>query len=169
MRFIFCPDCGARLTQRDLGDDPDIPWCERCSKPWFPVFPTCIIALVHDGRGNVLLLHQDYISTTYANLVSGYMQPGETAELTAIREIKEETGLTVNDLHLTGTYWFGKKQILMIGFIAQVQSPEGLSLSQEVDSAGWHRAQEAVGLVHPEGSVSHTLCSLFLRMCHSAS
>ena len=103
MKFTYCPDCGAPLSRRDLGDDAGVPWCDRCSCPWFPVFPTAIIALVHNERGEVLLLRQDYISTEFRNLVSGYMTPGENAEQCARREILEETGLHVDRLELVLT------------------------------------------------------------------
>lgn len=126
------------------------------------MFSTCVIALVHNSNNDVLLLRQGYISTQYANLVSGYMVPGETAENAARREILEETGLKVNKLEFAGTYWFARKGMLMIGFIACVDNGE-LHLSSEVDSASWHTAAEAVSLVHPEGSVSHTLCDLFAQ------
>lgn len=162
MNFRYCPDCGALLSPRDLGDDKNIPWCDNCDKPWFPMFPTCVISLVHNSRGEVLLLHQNYISAKYANLVSGYMQPGETAEEAAVREIREETGLEVVSLHQAGTYWFAKKEMLMLGFTALVSDNSEVALSGEVDSAEWAEAAEAVRKVHPEGSVSHTLCALHL-------
>lgn len=160
MKFRYCPDCGALLSPRDLGDDKNIPWCDNCGKPWFPMFPTCVISLVHNSRDEVLLLHQNYISAKYANLVSGYMQPGETAEEAAVREIREETGLEVVSLRQAGTYWFAKKEMLMIGFTALVSDDSEVVLSGEVDSAEWAEAAEAVRKVHPEGSVSHTLCAL---------
>lgn len=126
------------------------------------MFPTCVISLVHNNCGEVLLLHQNYISAKYANLVSGYMQPGETAEEAAVREIREETGLEVVSLRQAGTYWFAKKEMLMIGFTALVSDNSEVALSGEVDSAEWAEAAEAVRKVHPEGSVSHTLCALHL-------
>lgn len=153
MRFKYCPDCGALLTARDLGDDKDVPWCGNCSKPWFDMFSTCIIALVHDRNGRVLLLHQGYISQKYANLVSGYMTPGESAEECACREIREETGLTVTSLSIEGTHWFPKKGLLMIGFFAEVADGD-LRLSSEVDSAEWVSAADAPSLVHPLNGTS---------------
>ena len=163
MRFKYCPDCGAALAARDLGDDLQVPWCERCDKPWFDVFPTCVISLVYNGDGEVLLLHQGYISHQYANLVSGYMTPGESAEEAAVREIHEETGLEVVDLESAGTYWFQRKEMLMIGFLARVRDGQPVRTSSEVDRAEWVKAEAAPGLVHPFGSVSHTLCDLYLK------
>ena len=76
MRFRHCPDCGQILGSRVLGDEGAVPWCEKCGRPWFPMFSCCVICLVHSADGQVLLLNQNYISTQYMNLVSGYVTPG---------------------------------------------------------------------------------------------
>lgn len=167
MNFKYCPDCGALLTPRTLGDEKDVPWCTRCDKPWFPLFPSAIIALVHDENNNVLLLKQEYISPVFRNLVSGYIVPGERAEETMVREIKEETGLDVEEWQLRGTWWFAKKQMMMIGFTASVKHAP-LNLSVEVDGASWHSPEEAITLVHqrPE-STSRILTQLFLDELNS--
>lgn len=167
MRFTFCPDCGARLSSRELGDEGMVPWCDNCAKPWFDIFPSCVIALVTNERDEVLLLHQSYISTIYCNLVSGYMTPGECAETTVRREIREETGLEIDALELVGTWWFDRKELLMIGFIARAKEGQTLRLSQEVDAAEWQPAAKAMTMVHPprtDGSVStsNALTRLFL-------
>lgn len=162
MKFDYCPDCGARLELRQLGDEKDVPWCNHCDKPWFPVFPCAIIALVHDENDNVLLLRQEYISPVFRNLVSGYIVPGERAEETMLREIKEETGLDVESWQLRGTWWFDRKQMMMIGFTAKVRRAP-LHLSVEVDDASWHTPEEAIKLVHQRPqSVSRILTQLFL-------
>lgn len=162
MKFTYCPDCGKLLEKRQLGDEVDVPWCDFCAKPWFDVFPVAVIVLVHDYENKVLLLRQDYISTEFRNLVSGYICPGERAEETAVREVKEETGLQVEELTLRGTWWFEKKQMMMVGFTARVKN-EPLKLSCEVNEASWHTPKEAITLVHqrPE-SVSRILTQLFL-------
>lgn len=168
MRFNYCPDCGQKLTEREVGDEGMVPWCEHCNKPWFDMFPTCIIALVYNKESKeVVLLKQNYISTQYRNLVSGYMKPGETAETTAVREIEEEIGLRARSTELVGTWWFAKKQMLMVGFMVEAEHLP-LHLSSEVDAADWVPASEALPMVHPAGggSTSHALVQLFIeRQC----
>ncbi|MGN0236803.1 MAG: NAD(+) diphosphatase [Lepagella sp.] len=163
MIFKFCPDCGAQLSGRDLGDDKDVPWCDSCARPWFPIFPSAIIALVYNDRGEVLLLRQSYISTEFCNLVSGYILPGEDAETCARREIKEETGLDVDQLRLVCTNWFARKEMMMIGFFAHVADTDFL-LSPEVDSAFWCPLPEALShLSTRPGSTSRLLTEHFLK------
>ena len=163
MRFTYCPDCGERLGERELGDEGMVPWCDKCGKPWFDMFSTCVIALVANERDEVLLLHQSYISTKYCNLVSGYMTPGENAESTVRREIKEETGLDIETPELVGTWWFERKGLLMIGFIARALPGQELRLSGEVDAAEWQPAVGALTMVHPAGGgcVRNALTTIF--------
>ncbi len=139
-----------------------MPYCENCKKPLFDMFSTCIIALVVNEYGEAALLRQGYISHQYYNLVSGYMKPGETAEYTAAREVEEEIGVPVEKLRFVGTYWFGKKDMLMIGFIAEAKKRE-LKLSGEVDAAEWVDASRAIDMVHPGGSVSYALLEYYLK------
>lgn len=163
MHFKYCPDCGQKLTERELGDEGMVPWCEKCDKPWFDMFPVATISLVYNDNNEVLLLRQNYISTQFHNLVSGYITPGESAEECAVREIMEETGQKVEKLELVMTNWFAKKDMMMVGFFAKVhKSP--LHLSVEVDSAGWYKPEETLSLVSIRpGSTSRLLCEEFLR------
>lgn len=162
MRYTYCPDCGAKLIAREIGDEGLVPYCEACEKPWFDGFPTCVITLVYDGAGRVALLRQDYISPVYKNLVSGYMKPGETAEEAAAREVYEEIGVRVTNLHVVSTYWFEKKSILMVCLFGRAENTE-LSLSKEVDGAEWVDAEQALSLVHPKGTASYGMIERYLQ------
>lgn len=167
MRFHYCPDCGSKLELRQIGDEGDTPWCPQCQRPLFDQFSTCIIALVVNDREEAAILRQEYISQQYGNLVSGYMVPGETAEECASREIEEELGLRITGLELVRTWWMEKKGLLMIGFFARPAGSE-LNLSGEVDAARWVPVKEALGQVHPEGSISYALVAAYLERTKKA-
>ncbi len=162
MRFKYCPDCGEKLVLKPIGDEGDVPFCERCSRPWFDMFSSAVIVLIINEYGEVVLLKQNYMSDKYMVLVSGFIKPGESAEDTARREVLEEVGLELDDNRLVGTYWFAPKDMMMIGFIAHAKKAE-LKLSGEVDEARWVPAREAIDLVHPKGAVSHALLDEYLK------
>lgn len=162
MHFTYCPDCGHRLIEKEIGDEGLVPYCEHCRKPWFDMFSTCIIALVVNEFDEALLLKQDYISTEYCNLISGYMKPGERAEETAVREIEEETGVKVGHIQLAGTKWFAKKGLLMIAFTARARK-SNLQLSPEVDAAAWVPVGDAIKRVHPKGSLSYMMIENYIN------
>lgn len=162
MRFKYCSECGSKLIEKEIGDEGKIPFCEKCKKPLFNMFSTCIIALVVNEYHEAALLRQEYISDKYYNLVSGYMKQGETAEITAEREVYEEIGVRLHSLEFVKTYWFAKKDMLMIGFIGKTNKTD-FTLSNEVDAAEWIPVHQAIGLVHPKGSISYSLLEEYIR------
>lgn len=162
MRFKFCPYCGEKLILKPIGDEGDVPFCEKCSRPWFDMFSSAVIVLIVNEYGEAVLLKQNYMSDKYMVLVSGFIKPGESAEETARREVLEEVGLSLDELRLVSTYWFAPKDMMMIGFIAHTKKAE-LKLSGEVDEARWVPVEEAVNLVHPKGAVSHCLLDEYLK------
>ena len=141
MHFQFCPICGSKLILKEAGDDGMVPYCEPCSKMWFDMFSSCIIALVANEYHEIALLRQPSLSDRGV-FVSGYITPGESAEDAAVREIKEELGLDVEKLESTGTFWFKKRGQLMHGFIAKAKKQE-LICSHEIESASWVTAEKA--------------------------
>lgn len=163
MRYKYCPECGKKLAEKQAGDDGAVPFCEKCGKYWFDSFASCVIILVANEYNEIAMLRQNYLSDRYASFVSGYMKPGESAEETAMREVKEELGLTPDRLDYAGTYWFASHDMLMHGFIATV-TKAGFTLSGEVDSAEWVHALDAGSLMFPDedGNAMYPMYRQFL-------
>lgn len=162
--FKYCPVCGNKLILKQAGDDGPVPFCTHCNRFWFNLFPVCVIALIVNTRDEVLLLKQSYLSEEYSTFVAGYMQEGESAEAAIYREIKEEVGLDISSLHYVTSGWFGLKQILMIGFIAQTNSDKFI-LSEEVDSAEWVPLEIVPEKIYPEhpDNIAYTLYKEYLK------
>lgn len=116
MRFKYCPECGNNLILKEIGDEGNIPFCTKCNKPYFDIFPTCIIVMVINEFNEVALLRQDYLSSKYYGFVSGYIKDLEEAEKACIREVKEEIGVTIEHLEEYKTSFFAKKDVLMIAY-----------------------------------------------------
>lgn len=149
MRFRFCPQCGSKLIERKAGDDGQVPFCENCNQYWFDMFSSCSIILVANEFNEVALLRQTYLSDRYCTFVSGFITPGETAEQTAIREVREEIGISLDSLENVGTHWFSIKGILMHCFIGRTRKCDFI-LSQEVDSAQWTPFEKVPELIFPD-------------------
>ena len=73
MRFTFCPHCGMKLVEKQIGDEGMIPYCEGCKIPLWDMFTTCIIAAVVNENREVALLRQNYVSETNYVCVAGVM------------------------------------------------------------------------------------------------
>jgi ADP-ribose pyrophosphatase YjhB (NUDIX family) len=61
-------------------------------------------AIVHDDHGRVLFQRRADFGQAWWGLPGGLLEPGETPEAAARREVLEETGLRVEPLRLTGVY-----------------------------------------------------------------
>lgn len=155
MHFSFCPYCGSKLENREIGDEGLIPYCADCKLPLWDMFTTCIIAAVVNEEREVALLRQNYVSTTKYVCVAGVMKLGESAEETAVREVKEELGLDVQALDYIKTYPYEKKEMLMIGYRAIVRKAD-FSLSKEVDAVEWVKYEDALEKMR-EGSIAWQL------------
>ena len=155
MHFKYCPHCGNKLIDKEIGDEGFIPFCENCDIPLWDMFTTSIIAAVVNEQNEVALLRQNYVSTSSYVCVAGIMKIGESAEDTVIREVKEELGLDVIDLEFIRSYPYEKKEMLMLGYKAVVKKSD-FSISGEVDSVKWVKFENALSLLR-EGSIAWQL------------
>lgn len=144
MRFDFCPKCGEKLVSKQCGDDLDVPFCQRCNRPFFPHSTPCVIILPVCETGEVALTRQSYGDTERHVLTAGFMKENESAEECCIRELNEELGLCATKLKYVKSYAYQKRDNLMLGFVAMVQKRDFV-VSSEVRDAVWvdfDKAQE---------------------------
>ena len=155
MKFTYCSVCGEHLIQKEIGDEGLMPFCNGCSKPYFDLFGVCIITAVINEYNEVALLRQNYISTTNWVLVAGYIKQGEALEDTVIREVDEETGQRADRVTYVSSYYYEKRELLMVGFRCDVKKRDFIQ-SKEVDDIEWHKLPQAVDLLR-EGSIASQL------------
>jgi len=114
-----------------------------------------VLALVIDENSNFAFIRQSYINTCSYIGIAGYPNPEEPYEEAVKREVLEETGLAVNHVQYIGSYYHEKRDMIMLGFAAQVSHGE-FKISKEVDAAKWfapHEAESALG----QGTIIHKL------------
>lgn len=162
MKFTYCPDCGEKLIPKTLGDEGDVPFCEKCGRPFFPMFSTCVICLCVNEQGEAALIKQSYMKTEHYILVSGYIKPGETAECTALREIEEEIGIVPEGCHFAMSVFYDKRDQLMLGFICKVKKAD-FKLSCEVAEAKWCPENEVMNNLRG-GSITVQLFEKYLEL-----
>lgn len=162
MQFRFCPQCGGELSGKEIGDEGEVPFCERCGRPWFSFSYPCVICLLHDGAGNYALIQQTYATKNHV-CVAGFIHAGETAEQTALREVREETGLEVQELRYVGSWYYPKHDNLMLGYACRVEHGEFRLSESEVKSAGWFGENKALELLS-HGTVGIELLNRWLEI-----
>lgn len=150
VRHRFCANCGAATVPGEAGYKRV---CGTCQAEHFPrTDPVVIIAVV---RGQAMLLGRSarFASTMYSTL-AGFVEPGETAEDAARREVEEESGVKVGAVRYVMSQPWPFPANLMIGMAG-----EGLSETIRIDpdelvDARWFSFDEVRAMRdgrHPEG------------------
>lgn len=142
MKYKYCPYCGEELILISCYDEGKVPFCPKDKVKFFNVPKPCIVVAVVKGD-NILLLKQSYIFKNSKVLVSGYITSGETAEETVRREVKEETGINVDNIKYLGSEYFEKKDLLMLTFVCEYVDGE-IVKSDEVEGVEWERIDTAL-------------------------
>jgi NAD+ diphosphatase len=129
----YCGCCGAAMDRIPLT------WgkcCPACHSEHFPHIHPCIIVLVKRGE-EFLLVRKAEWSPGRFSLVAGFLDFGESLEECVKREVLEETGITVKNIHYVGSQNWPFPGQQMIGFIADYSGgklrPDGV----EVVEACW--------------------------------
>ena len=86
----------------------------------FPRTDAAVIVLVTDQDDRLLLGNNAMWESNRFSLLAGYVEPGESLEAAVIREVFEESGLTVDNPEYKGSQPWPFPASLMLGFTAQV-------------------------------------------------
>lgn len=138
----FCYACGTELHAKECDGEGMIPYCDTCQVFRFPIFSTAISTAVLNKERNKVLLIRQYNMEDYI-LLAGYINRGETAEETLIREVKEEVGLEVDEYKYMRSMYFERSNTLMLNFVSVTHDESLLQINQEVEHAEWFTFDEA--------------------------
>jgi NAD+ diphosphatase len=136
----FCGQCGAATERLDGERGRRCPACGLVSYP--RISPAIIIAVVR-GEGperEVLLARNHRFPPGRYSVVAGYVEPGESLEECAHREVAEETGIRIRDLRYFGSQPWPFPNSLMIGFTAAYDGGEITLEESELADARWFAA-----------------------------
>lgn len=137
-----CVECGTLLIKKELEKEGLIPYCPTCNQFRFPIYNTAVSMIVIDRNAKKILLIQQYNRPFYI-LVAGYVNRGEAVETAVAREVREETGLVVNEIKFNRSKFFEPSNTLMINFTCFVDDVSTLSPNEEIDSYEWFDYEEA--------------------------
>ena len=150
-RHGFCANCGAQTEIRDAGYRRH---CRACTTDHFPrTDPVIIIAVKHGNR--MLLGRQSAWPEGMYSTLAGFMEPGETIEEAARREVFEEAGIRVGEIKFHSNQPWPFPSSLMIGLIGEAQTDSIVIDPQELETARWFEEDEVRSML--EGIHAHGL------------
>ncbi len=146
----FCAKCGAASTLMDGGYRRH---CPACSADHFPrTDPVVIITVTWEGH--VLLGRQASWPEGMYSALAGFIEPGETIENAARREVWEEAGIRVGDVSYVQSQPWPFPASLMIGLTGVAATHEIRIDHNELQDARWFPFAEARQMMarnHPQG------------------
>jgi NAD+ diphosphatase len=131
----FCSRDGSPMHSGSAG------WhriCEAEGHEEYPRTDPAVICLVHDGADQVLLARQPVWPEGRYSVLAGFVEAGESLEACVLREIHEEVGVEVTDIHYLGSQAWPFPRSLMLGFRAQADPAVPLVPAEgEIAEAMW--------------------------------
>ncbi len=129
----FCGGCGAAMQQ--------VPGeramrCAACEQQHYPRLSPSMIVLVTRGDEILLARSPRFVTGVYSTL-AGFVEPSESVEHCVAREVREEVGLEICNLHYLGSQGWPFPHSLMLGFHAEYASGDIVMQADEIEDARW--------------------------------
>lgn len=144
----FCAKCGAATAPGDGG------WmrlCASCGAHHFPRTDPVVIMLVTHGNDLLLGRSHGWPEGMYS-LLAGFVEPGETIEAAAAREVFEESGIALGPVRYHACQPWPFPSSLMFGVAAEATSHAIQVDPNELDDAIWLPKEEVLETIagtHP--------------------
>ncbi len=129
----YCGRCGAPTRMKE---DERAKKCDTCGNVIYPrISPAIIIAIIRDDQ--ILLAHNRNFKPGLYSVLAGFMEPGEEFEDTARREVFEEVGIRIKNIHYFASQPWPFPDSLMVGFFGEYDSGELRVDGVEIEHADW--------------------------------
>lgn len=128
-----------------------------------------VVLIMHDKTGEHILLNKEFrraAGECVYNFPAGLIEPGETPEVSARRELKEETGLDLLEItdfipeSYSAVGFSNEKNVCIVGIAAGTFAPSS-STSEEIE-ANWYSKEEIRRLLKSEPFAARTQAYCYL-------
>jgi NAD+ diphosphatase len=138
-RHRFCGVCGGVCDVKSSGH---VMQCTACEAQHFPRTDPAVIMLVHRGDRALLGHSTRFPRATMYSTLAGFVEPGETLEEAVRREVFEESGIKVGDVHYHSSQPWPFPGNIMLGFYAEGLTEEITIDTEELKDARWFTRDE---------------------------
>lgn len=145
----FCGTCGRQTHAAEAGH------VRACSEGHtsHPRTDPVVIMLVVDGSDCVLMGRQPSWPAGRYSALAGFVEPGETLEHAVAREVREESGIEVSDVHYHTSQPWPFPANLMLGFYATYASGRAAADDDELEDVRWFTRDELRAAADGDGPV----------------
>jgi NAD+ diphosphatase len=140
--------CGACATPTERLPNEFAMRCPACGLVAYPRLSPAVMVLVLRGEELLLARSPRFPSDMYSAL-AGFVEPGETLEQCAVREVREEVGIDIANLRYFGSQPWPFPNSLMVAFFADYAGGELRPDGEEIEVADWFAADALPTLPMP--------------------
>ena len=155
----FCGRCG-NVTIR--GDHERSIICPKCGNVVYPRISPVVIVAVRNGD-KLLMAHNIDNPNPRLFLISGFVEVGESLEQAVHREVMEEAGLRVKNIHYFGSQPWPFSDSLIAGFTAELDGNDTICMQKEELSEAMWVSREDIPEYETDVSISCCLIENFRR------
>jgi NAD+ diphosphatase len=154
----FCGSCGKPM---DLDVQERAMRCDPCSLIHYPRIAPCIIVLVARGEELLLARNANFPQPMYSTL-AGFIEAGESAEETLVREVREEVGVEVTNMRYFSSQSWPFPNQLMLGYFADYAGGDIVCDPTEIADAQWFHYSD-LPMIPPISSISGQLIQHYIE------
>ncbi|MCK6412398.1 MAG: NAD(+) diphosphatase [Azonexus sp.] len=148
----FCGRCGTPTVAQS---DEFAMRCPVCGLFAYPRLSPAIMVLVRDGE-RLLLARSPHFKPGIYSALAGFVEPGETLEQCAMREVREEVGIEIANLRYFASQPWPFPNSLMLAFFADYAGGVINPAPGEIEAADWF-APDRLPLLPEPISISRRL------------
>ncbi len=139
----FCGKCGG-ITTDDRSERALE--CTFCGKIIYPRINPAVIVGVTDGNRLLITRYAANRGVNCDALIAGFTEAGETLEETVNREVMEEVGLKVKNIHYYKSQPWGYSGCILAGFYCEADGNTNIILDKsELSTAEWVERENITG------------------------
>lgn len=140
---IYCGHCAAKLVN---SEKERALICPECGNTVYPRINPAVIVAVTDHDRLLMTKYRGRAEIPFYALIAGFVEIGETLEETVAREVMEETGIRVKNIHYYKSQPWGSAGDILSGYYCDADGSTDIRIEEdELAVAEWMDRKDVPG------------------------